>query len=211
MIDAYVARIGPNPLKLVVFLEEVEVAHRKIWLQPGDDFRKSAEFLRISPHGKVPALTDHDPMDGDGSLHIFESAAILFYLADKTQRLLGREPRARVTALQWVAWQVAALGPTSGQAAHFARLPQPGNDYARERFSVEVRRQYRILDDRLKGRSYIAGEYSIADIACFPWIYVHDVVGVSLEPYANLARWLGEMAARPAVTRALAQAMPPKG
>jgi GST-like protein len=209
MIEAYVARFGPNPLKLILFLQEVPLPHRLIWLDTGDS-RQSPAFLRISPHGKVPALIDHAPLDGGPPIEIFESAAILFYLADKSGRLLPSIPRARTAVLKWLAWQVAALGPTSGQAAHFARSSEPGREYALNRFMGEAKRLYDILDHQLSEGEYLAGDYSIADIACFPWIQVHDIVGIELQPYPHLTRWLASIQSRPAVVRALALAMPPK-
>jgi len=211
VIEAFLGRGGPNPLKLVIFLEEVEVPHRRVWLQPGEDFRRSPEFLRMSPHGKLPAMIDHAPADSGAPIEIFESAAMLYYLGDKTGQLLPTTARGRADTLKWVAWQVAALGPTSGQAAHFDRRPAEESAYTRDRFMEETRRLYGILDRQLADHGFVAGDnYSIADVACFPWIHVHGVVGVELGPYPGLTRWMKEVAARPAVARAIAEAMPAK-
>lgn len=207
MLDVYFAAT-PNGMKVRLLLEELAeqgapLAHRLIpvRLSAGEQFRP--EFLAISPNNKIPAIVDHAPADGGAPLPVFESGAILEYLADKAGRLLPREPRARIETLQWLAWQMAGLGPMAGQAGWFRVHSPQRDDYAIDRYVRETRRLYGVLDRRLAGRAFIAGDaYSIADIACWPWIVSHAGHGQTLEEFPDLARWFDAVGKRPATRRA---------
>jgi GST-like protein len=172
-------------------------------LSAGEQF--AAEFREISPNGKIPAIVDHAPADGGEPLGIFESGAILLYLAEKCGRLLPADGRGRLEALQWIFWQVSGLGPMAGQAGYFrvhAAKPLPE---AIERYTRELRRLYGVLDRRLEGREWIAGNaFTIADVACYPWIVPHRGHGQEIEAYPNVRRWFESIAARPATQRVYA-------
>ena len=209
MLDVYFAA-SPNGIKPLLFLEEMAergapLPHRRIAvrLSAGEQFAPA--FLAISPNNKIPAIVDHAPADGGPPLPLFESGAILQYLAEKTGQLLPAAPRARWEALQWLTWQVAGLGPMAGQAGWFRVHSPRRDDYAAERYVRETHRLYGVLDRRLAGRAFIAGyEYSIADIACLPWILSHAGHGQDLEDFPELARWFAAVRARPATQRVLA-------
>jgi GST-like protein len=160
------------------------------------------EFQVISPNGKIPAIVDHAPADGGAPLPVFESGAILLYLAEKSGQMLPSDPRERLQVLQWLVWQVAGLGPMAGQAGYFhVYAPEPV-PFAIERYSRELRRLYGVLDRRLEGRDYIAGgDYSIADIATYPWIVPHAGHGQNLADFPNLSRWFQALGERPALRR----------
>jgi GST-like protein len=200
MIDLYFAAT-PNGLKLRLFLEEAGVPYRphRVVLSKGEQFRP--EFLAISPNNKIPALVDHAPADGGPPLPMFESGALLLYLADKTACFIPTEPRLRGEVVQWLFWQVGGLGPMAGQAGHFlVHAPEPV-PYAIERYVRELRRLYGVLDRRLDGREFMVGEYSIADMACYPWIVPHAGHGQDLAEFPNVARWFAAIAQRPATQR----------
>jgi GST-like protein len=162
----------------------------------GEQFEPS--FLAISPNNRIPALVDHEPPDGGGPLSLFESGAMLLYLAEKTGRFLRRDVRGRAEVLQWLFWQVGGLGPMAGQNGHFSVYAPEKLPYAIERYVKETSRLYGVLDKRLAGRNYIADEYSIADMACYPWIVPHAAHGQDLAQFANLKAWFERIAARPA-------------
>ena len=214
MLDVYLAAT-PNGMKLKLFLEELveqgaALPHRLIpvRLSAGDQFRP--EFLAISPNNKIPAIVDHAPADGGAPLPVFESGAILQYLAEKTGRLLGPDPRTRSETIQWLTWQMAGLGPMAGQSGWFRVHSQQRDDYAIDRYVRETRRLYGVLDRRLEGRDFIAGDaYSIADIACWPWILSHAGHGQSLAEFPNIARWFEDIRRRPATQRAFADYQDP--
>lgn len=201
MIDLYFCAT-PNGLKLAMFMEESAMAHRiiPVDISRGEQFRP--EFLAISPNNKIPALVDHDPADGGAPLALFESGAMLLYLAEKCGQLLPGDPRGRAEVLTWLFWQVGGLGPMAGQIGHFNVYAPEQVPYAIERYSRETGRLYGVLDARLAGRDYIAGAYSIADIACYPWIVPHAAHGQDLAAFPHLARWFAAVAARPATVRA---------
>jgi GST-like protein len=210
MIDLYHAAT-PNGQKLVMCLEELGLPYRRVpvRLSKGEQFAPA--FLAISPNNKIPALVDHAPADGGAPLALFESGALLAYLAEKTGRLLPDEPRARLETLQWLFWQVGGLGPMAGQAGHFrSHAPEP-LPYAIERYARETARLYGVLDRRLAGREFIVNAFSIADIACYPWIVPHEAHGLALRDYPNLARWFERIAARPATQRAYVDVAPTYG
>jgi GST-like protein len=205
MIDLYYWRT-PNGQKVTIFLEETGLAYaiKPVNISKGEQFEP--EFLEISPNNRIPAIVDHDPADGGGPLSVFESGAILQYLAEKTGKLMPAGVRGRTEVMQWLFWQMSGLGPMLGQNHHFSRYaPQP-IPYAIERYRNETERLYSVLDHRLQQHEFIAGTYSIADIAAFPWIVPHAGQGVTLEEFPHVKRWFDAVEARPAVKRAYEQA-----
>jgi GSH-dependent disulfide-bond oxidoreductase len=201
MIDLYYAAT-PNGLKLTIYLEEAGLDYRLIRVNLGQGEQYKPEYLAISPNNKIPALVDHAPADGGAPLSMFESGAMLQYLAEKTGFGLPKAPRARLEALQWLAWQISGLGPMAGQIGHFNIYAPETVPYAIDRYTREVARLYGVLDRQLAGRDFVAGEFSIADIACYPWIVPHAAHGQQLEQFPNLLRWFEAMRARPAVVKA---------
>lgn len=201
LIDLYYAAT-PNGLKLKIFMEETALPHRLITVQLSKGEQFNPDFLVISPNNKIPALVDHAPKDGGPPISLFESCAMLAYLGEKTGRFYPQEARSRLEVSQWLYWQAAGLGPMAGQAGHFrAHAPEP-IPYAIDRYTKETARLYRVLDQRLKDREYIAGDYSIADMAAYPWIVPHDGLGQSLDDVPNVNRWFESIGAREAVKRA---------
>ncbi len=204
MIDLHYAPT-PNGWKVSIMLAEcgLPFALRPMDLGRGDQL--TPEFLAISPNGRMPAIIDHAPADGGGPLAIFESGAILIYLADKVGALLPRETRARTDVLQWLMWQMGGLGPMLGQHGHFLFYAPERIDYAVERYARETRRLYGVLDHRLaRSGAFVAGDYSIADIACFPWIMTHKAQGLTLDDWPQVKRWYATVRARPQVQAGLA-------
>ncbi len=193
----------PNGRKLTIFLEEAELPYNvvPVDIAAGDQFEP--EFLRISPNNKIPAIVDPEGPDGE-PISLFESGAILIYLAEKTGRFLPSSPRKRYAALQWLMFQMGHVGPMLGQAHHFRKYANEEIPYAVERYTNEAARLYRVIDRRLAETSFIAGdEYTIADMAIFPWLRSHENQGQSLEDYPNLKRWYEGVESRPAVRRGL--------
>lgn len=206
MIDLYYAPT-PNGHKITLFLEEVGLDYRLINVDigRGDQFRQP--FLDISPNNKIPAIVDHLPADGGAPLGLFESGEILLYLAEKSGRLLSGELRERHVTLQWLFWQVGGLGPMLGQNHHFNHIaPQPV-PYAIERYQVETLRLYNVLNKRLEVSPWLAGEhYSIADIACWPWIHAHRRQRIDLDSFPAAKNWFERIRTRPATARAMQKA-----
>ena len=204
MIDAYYA-LTPNGRKLLLFLAEVPVQHRlvRVSLSRGEQFKP--EFLAISPNNKIPAIVDHEPEDGGSPLSMFESRAILLYLAEKTGQLLPENWRARSVVTQWLFWQVGGLGPMSGQLEHFHVYAPERVPYALARYAKEARRLYGVLDRQLAQHEFIADEYSVADIACHPWVAMHSALEQSLDDFPHVRRWFDAIAARPAAARVYAE------
>ncbi|MBE9077540.1 glutathione S-transferase N-terminal domain-containing protein [Romeria aff. gracilis LEGE 07310] len=205
MIDLYYWTT-PNGHKITIFLEEAEIPYtiHPINIGEGDQFQP--EFLKISPNNRIPAIADNEPVDGGEPISVFESGAILEYLAEKTGKLLPLEIRDRYEALQWLYWQMGGLGPMLGQNHHFSKYAPEKIPYAIERYVKETSRLYGVLDKRLADREYAAGDYSIADIACYPWIVPYEAQGQNLDDFPNLKRWFEAIQARPAVQRAYAKA-----
>ncbi|AOH35988.1 glutathione binding-like protein [Luteimonas sp. JM171] len=204
MIDLYYWPT-PNGHKVTLLLEEagLEYAVKPVDIGAGDQFKP--EFLEISPNNKMPAIVDHEPVHGGGPQSVFESGAILLYLAEKTGKFLPEEPRARIEVLEWLFWQVAGQGPMSGQYGHFNVYAPEKIQYAIDRYTKEVQRLMKVLDTRLGGREFIAGDgYSIADMAVFPWINAYDSAPIDMAPYPNVVRWHEAIAARPATAKAYA-------
>lgn len=206
MIDLYYWTT-PNGHKITLFLEEAALPYRIIPVNIGRGEQFAADFLRISPNNRIPAIVDHSPADGGEALSLFESGAILLYLADKIGRFIPPDVRGRNVVLQWLFWQVGGLGPMAGQNHHFSQYaPQP-IPYAIDRYVKETARLYAVLDKQLAdGREFIAGSYSIADMACYPWVVPYEKQGQRLEDFAHLARWFERVEQRPATQRAYARA-----
>ena len=201
MLDLYYFPT-PNGHKITMFLEEVELPYHLIPvnISKGDQFRP--EFLRISPNNKIPALVDNDPQGGGEPLSLFESGAILLYLAEKTGRFLSKEIRPRTETIVWLFWQMGGLGPMAGQNHHFSQYAPEKIPYAIERYQKETSRLYAVLDRQLRDREFVAGEYSIADMAIYPWIVPHERQGMRLSDFPELRRWYEAIRARPATIRA---------
>ncbi len=194
----------PNGQKITIFLEETGVPYtlHPVDIGNGDQFRP--EFLRINPNNKMPALVDPAGLDGK-PIALFESGAILLYLAEKTGRFLPRDPFNRYQVIQWLMFQISGVGPMLGQAHHFRGYAPEKIEYAINRYTKETGRLYSVMDTQLAARDYIAGEYSIADMAIYPWIVPYERQGQALEDYPHLKRWFERLAVRPAVQRGMAQ------
>ena len=201
MIDLYYW-ITPNGHKTTILMAETNLAYRlrPINIGQGDQFRPS--FLRFSPNNRIPAIIDRDPPNGGKPISVFESGAILIYLANKTGRFLPTDLRQRSEVMEWLMWQMGGLGPMLGQAHHFRGYAPRKIRYAIERYSNEATRLYNVLNKRLRRRQYLCGEYSIADIAAYPWVRPHKQQGIDLADFPAVQRWAKRMAARPAVIKA---------
>lgn len=199
MIDLY-TWTTPNGRKIHIMLEEVglEYSTHPIDIRKGDQFER--EFLKISPNNRIPAIVDHDGPDG-APYSLFESGAILMYLAEKTGRLMPKAPAKRYRVIEWLMFQMANVGPMLGQAHHFRAYAPDPIDYAIDRYTNEAGRLYHVLDKRLGENEYLAGEYSIADIATYPWLQSYERQGQDINEFANLKRWFDTIEARPAVRR----------
>jgi GSH-dependent disulfide-bond oxidoreductase len=198
MIDLY-THTTPNGRKISIMLEEVELPYKfhQVHINQGQQFMP--EYLAINPNGKIPAIVDHD-----AGITVFESGAILTYLAEKTGKLLPTEPKARYQTLQWLFFQVAGVGPMFGQLSFFTHFAPEKVPYALERYAKETYRIYGVMDKRLESNEYIAGDfYSIADIAIFPWVGAYEFMGTSLDEYPHLKRWFTTTQQRPAVQRGM--------
>ena len=213
MIDLYYWTT-PNAHKITLFLEETGLSYRLLPVNIGKGEQFAPEFLKIAPNNRVPAILDHAPAGGGDPIGLFESGAILVYLAEKTGQLLPRELRNRADVLQWLFWQMAGVGPIFGQNNHFNHVAPERIPYAIERYVRETSRLYTVLDRQLDGREFVAGGgYSIADIAIYPWTLGHERQQQRLVDYPNVARWIEAIRARPATQRAYAWAQkvnPPK-
>ncbi len=197
----------PNGHKVTLFLEEAGLDYqlRPVNIGRGEQFLP--EFLEIAPNNRIPAIVDRAPADGGQPLALFESGAILEYLADKCGSFLPADGRERYIVLQWLHWQVGGLGPMAGQNHHFRHYAPKKIEYAIERYTNETARLYGVLDRRLDDHEYVGGDaYSIADMAIYPWIVAHERQGQELEEFPSLERWFQQMARRPAVVRAYARA-----
>jgi GST-like protein len=192
----------PNGHKITIFLEEAAVPYRiiPVNINKGEQFQK--EFLAFSPNNRIPAIVDHDPAGGGAPISVFESGAILLYLADKTGKFIARDMRGRTETIEWLFWQMGNLGPMAGQNNHFNNYAVEKLPYAMARYRNEVNRLYGVLNKRLADREFIAGDYSIADMASYPWIVPYERQGQKLEDFPNLKRWFETTRSRPAVVRA---------
>jgi GST-like protein len=193
----------PNGRKVSIMLEEVGLPYtvRTVDITNGEQFAPG--FVAINPNAKIPAIVDDDGPGGE-PLTLFESGAILIYLAEKTGRLLPADPAGRYRVLQWLMFQMGGVGPMFGQAHHFRRFAPEPLPYAVERYSKETRRLYGVLDRRLAEADYVAGDYSIADVAIWPWTVRHDWQGIDLAEFPHVRRWYDTIGARPAVQRGMA-------
>ncbi|MDI3283256.1 glutathione binding-like protein [Polyangium sp. 15x6] len=191
----------PNGRKISIMLEEVELPYRVIPVNIGRGDQFKPEFLAISPNNRMPAIVDHEPEGGGAPISVFESGAILVYLAEKTGRFLPKDARGRAETLQWLFWQMGGLGPMAGQAHHFRIYAPEKIEYAIDRYTKEVNRLYGVMDKRLSDREYLAGDYSIADMAAWPWVVPWKAQGQNLDDFPHLKRWFEAIEARPAVER----------
>jgi GSH-dependent disulfide-bond oxidoreductase len=192
-----------------MLLEEVGVPYeiKPVDISAGDQFKP--DFLKISPNNRMPAIVDLMPADGGAPIAVFESGAILLYLGEKTGRFLPTDLRRRTTVLEWLFWQVGGLGPMAGQNHHFAQYAPEKIPYAVDRYVKETNRLYGVLDHRLEGRAFIAGaDYSIADMAAYPWIVPHKRQGQNLDDFPNVKHWFETIRARPATIRAYEKGKP---
>jgi GST-like protein len=200
VIDVY-SWPAPNGHKVQILMEELGVPYRLVPIDITQGAQREPDYLAINPNAKIPAIVDHAPLDGGEPVTVFESGAVMLYLADKEKRFIPADPRQRIEVLQWLFWQVGGLGPMMGQAQHFFRYAPTPIPYALERYQNEARRLLRVLDQRLAGRDFIGAEYSIADMACFPWIRIHKLTAVVLDDFPNVQAWYGRVRSRPAVGR----------
>ena len=205
MLDLYYDNT-PNGRKITIFLGEAEVPFKlhRIDIGKGDQFKP--EFLAISPNNRIPAIVDNDPKGGGAPISLFESGAILLYLAEKTGRFIPADIHGRAEVLQWLFWQMGGLGPMAGQNGHFNVYAPEKIPYAMERYTRETTRLYGVLNRRLADREFIAGDYSIADMASYPWIVPYKNHKQDINAFPHLKRWFDTIAARPAVVKAYANA-----
>jgi GST-like protein len=210
MIEVFHAHT-PNVYKVMIALEEMAIPYRSTPIDLPARQQKSPEFLKVNPNGRVPAIVDDEPMDGGEPMSVFESGIILTYLAEKSGRFLPGDVRGRYEVLQWLQWQMAGFGPMLGQANYFLCLAPETVPYAIERYRAEAARLYGVLDQRLEGRDHICGDYSIADMACWPWVLYRDYHQQRLEDFPNVDRWFATVGAREAVRRVMETAfvLPP--
>lgn len=205
MIDLYYWTT-PNGHKITIFLEEVGLQYTIIPVNIGAGDQFKPEFLKISPNNRIPAIVDHEPADGGAPISVFESGAILLYLAEKTGKLIPQDLRNRTKVLEWLFWQMAGLGPMAGQNHHFSAYAPEKIDYAINRYVNETGRLYGVLNKQLADREFVAGDYSIADIAAYPWIVPYERQSQNLEDFPNVKRWFEAIKARPATIRAYEKA-----
>ena len=200
MIDLYYWPT-PNGWKITVMLEECELDYRVIPVNIGKGDQFKSDFLAISPNNRMPAIVDHGA-EVDEPVSVFESGAILFYLAEKTGKFLSHSPVAKKQTMEWVFWQMANLGPMGGQYSHFYNYaPKQGNEYSLDRYTNEYNRCLGVLDKRLAEHEFIVDEYSIADMACWPWVLIARSMGQPLDNFPHLDRWNKAIKQRPAATR----------
>lgn len=205
MIDLYYWTT-PNGHKITIFLEEAKLEYNIFPINIGKGEQFNPDFLKIAPNNRIPAIVDHDPTDGKEAISIFESGAILHYLAEKTGKFIGSNVRQKTEIMQWLFWQMGGLGPMAGQNHHFNMYAPEKIPYAQERYIKETARLYGVLDKNLQEKEFVAGEYSIADMAIYPWIVPHERQSQNLDDFPNLKRWFLDVAARPAVIKAYEKA-----
>jgi GSH-dependent disulfide-bond oxidoreductase len=192
----------PNGHKITIFLEEAGLQYKIIPVNIGKGEQFKADFLAVSPNNRIPAIVDHAPADGGKPITVFESGAILLYLADKTGKFIAKDLRGRTETLEWLFWQMGNLGPMSGQNNHFSNYAVDKIPYAMDRYRNEVNRLYGVMNKRLADRPYLAGEYSIADMASYPWVTIWERQHQNIEDFPHVKRWLAAINARPAVVKA---------
>jgi GST-like protein len=203
MIELYTAPT-PNGWKISIMLEECGLPYRAHRIDLGKGEQRSSEFLAISPNGRIPAIIDTDPAGGGDPVSVFETAAILIYLGDKTGQFLPQDLRGRTEAIEWLVWQVANLGPMLGQHGHFALYATEKLPYAIDRYRNETLRLYGVMDRRLEGREYLAADqYTVADMACFPWVQTWKAQSIPLDDFPNVKNWYERLKQRPALRRGM--------
>lgn len=205
MIDLYYWTT-PNGHKITLFLEETGLDYKIIPINIGKGDQFDPAFLKIAPNNRIPAIVDHAPKDNGPAISVFESGAILQYLAEKTGQFLSADLRKKIQTLEWLNWQMGGLGPMAGQNHHFNVYAPEKIEYAQQRYRNETNRLYGVLNKQLKDQKYIAGDYSIADMACYPWIVPHENQGQDLNDFPHLKEWFDRIAARPATQRAYEKA-----
>jgi GSH-dependent disulfide-bond oxidoreductase len=196
----------PNGHKITLFLEEAGLPYRIIPVNIGAGEQFKPDFLAIAPNNRIPAIIDTQPTDAGAPISVFESGAILLYLAEKTGKYLSADIRERTDTLQWLFWQMGGLGPMAGQNTHFAHYAPEKLPYAIDRYVNETGRLFAVLNKRLADRPFVAGDYSIADMASYPWVVPHERLGQKLDDFPHLKRWFDAIAARPATVRAYERA-----
>ncbi|PTD17051.1 glutathione S-transferase N-terminal domain-containing protein [Sphingomonas fennica] len=194
----------PNGHKITLFLEETGIPYRIVPVNIGKGEQFDPEYLKIAPNNRMPAIVDQAPADGGAPISLFESGAILLYLAEKHGRFIPADIRGRAEVLQWLFWQMGGLGPMAGQNHHFRVYAPEKLPYAIDRYVNETNRLYGVLNKRLADREFVAGDYSIADMAAYPWIVPHENQGQDLNDFPHLKRWFEAIATRPATVRAYA-------
>ena len=192
----------PNGQKIAIFLEETGVHWEAHPVNIGKNDQFKPEVLAFSPNNRIPAIIDRTPRDGGAPVSVFESGAILIHLAEKTGRFMPQDLRGRVQTMEWLFWQVGGLGPMAGQNHHFGRFAPEKIPYAIDRYVKETNRLYGVMNTQLGKHEYLAGDYSIADMAAYPWVVPYEMQGQKLENFPNLKRWFEAIKARPAVVRA---------
>jgi GST-like protein len=203
MIDLYTAPT-PNGWKVSIMLEECELPYRVRWVNIGKGEQFAPDFLAISPNNRIPAIVDQAPADGGEPISVFETGAILVYLAEKAGRFLPSAPRERKAALEWLFWQVGGLGPMLGQHGHFKLYAPDRIAYATDRYRNEALRLYGVLNRRLAAHEHLAGdEYSIADMACFPWVQTYKAQDIPLDEFPHVRRWYKALKERPALKKGM--------
>jgi len=196
----------PNGHKVTIFLEEAGLEYKIIPVNIGKGEQFKADFLAVSPNNRIPAIVDNEPPGGGKPLSVFESGAILLYLAEKTGKFIAKDIRGRVATLEWLFWQMGGLGPMAGQNNHFSAYAPEKIPYAIDRYRNEVNRLFGVMNKRLANHQYLGGDYSIADMACYPWVVPWQRQGQNIADFPHLKRWLESIAARDAVKRAYAKA-----
>ena len=205
MIDLYYWTT-PNGHKVTMFLEETGTPYQIFPVNIGKGEQFAPDFLAISPNNRMPAIIDREPSGGGAPISVFESGAILLYLAEKAGRFAGKDLRERADVLQWLFWQMGGLGPMAGQNNHFRSYAPEKIPYAVDRYTKEVNRLFGVMDKRLADREFLAGDYSIADMASYPWTLSYERQGQNIDEFPNLKRWIEAIRARPATERAYAKA-----
>ena len=204
MIDLYFAPT-PNGWKISVMLEECGLDYNVKWVNIGADEQFAPAFLKISPNNRIPAIVDHDPADGGDPVSVFETGAILLYLADKAEKFLPHDLRGQIAATEWLMWQMGGLGPMMGQHGHFKLYAPERIEYATGRYRKEVLRLFGVIDRRLADHDYLAGaDYSIADIACFPWVQTYKRQEIDLGDFPHVKRWYETLKQRDGLRRGMA-------
>ena len=201
MIDLYYWTT-PNGHKITIFLEETGLPYKVIPVNIGKGEQFKADFLAVAPNNRIPAIVDHKPAGGGEPISVFESGAILVYLAEKIGKFFGKDLRGRVATLEWLFWQMGGLGPMAGQNNHFSAYAPEKIPYAMDRYRNEVNRLYGVMNKQLANHEYLAGEYSIADMASYPWVLPWERQGQNIEDFPHVKRWLDAIKARPAVVKA---------